>query len=269
MSAGTQRMANAPVYYALVQIKFAPIVAMAKYVPDIQDALRQDGFPLFEVANSTQLKFEMKSPNEPPVHSVENVTNWLMMDADRKSGFVLGNDFITFQTTDYDTHVPFLNSLMLGLKTLLEVAKPSLISRIGIRYLDAVVPEGRETVEQYLVEKLHGVDFGVNQIQSIQESVYQTSVEPLLVNGIMVSRIHKMHGQLGFPPDMTPNGLQTLARFSNTEHRRHAIIDTDHYVEGTMPPDLQLIEKQLLSLHGKIKDAFMGMVSEFAKQKWH
>lgn len=269
MSSNSERMSNAPVYYALVQVKFTPVAAMSKYVPDIQDALRVEGFPLFEVSNTTQLKFEIRNPNEPPVHSFEPVTSWLMIDADRRAGFVLGNDFITFHTTDYDNHVPFISSLILGLSKVLEFAKPSLVSRIGLRYLDAVFPEKSETIEQYLVKELHGVDFGWTPLQSIQESVYQTSVEPLISNGFMVSRIHKMNGQLGFPPDMIPNGLLPLPRFSNTEHRMHAIIDTDHYVEGNMSTDLQLIEKQILSLHSKVKEAFEGMVSEFARAKWH
>lgn len=268
MSTNIERMSNAPVYYALVQVKFTPVAAMSKYVPDIQDALRVEGFPLFEVSNTTQLKFEMKSPHEPPAHSFETVTNWLMVDADRRSGFVLGNDFITFHTTNYDNHTPFIASLILGLSKVLEFAKPSLLSRIGLRYLDAVFPEGSETVEQYLVKELHGVDFGWTPIQSIQESVYQTRVEPLISNGFMVSRIHKINGQLGFPPDMIPNGLLPLARFSNTEHRMHSIIDTDHYVEGNMATDLLLIEKQILSLHSKVKEAFEGMVSDFARSKW-
>ncbi|WP_284146529.1 TIGR04255 family protein [Escherichia coli] len=62
MSTKSERMSNAPVYYALVQVKFTPIAAMSKYVPDIQDALRVEGFPLFEVSNTTQLKFEIKTP---------------------------------------------------------------------------------------------------------------------------------------------------------------------------------------------------------------
>lgn len=268
MNTNSERMSNAPVYYALVQVKFTPVAAMSKYVPEIQDALRVEGFPLFEVTNTTQLKFEIKSPNEPPVHSFEPVTNWLMTDADKRSGFVLGNDFITFHTTDYDNHVLFVSSLILGLSKVLEFAKPSLVSRIGLRYLDAVLPEEKETIEQYLVKELHGVDFGLTPIQSIQESVYQTSVEPLVHHGFMVSRIHKINGQLGFPPDMIPNGLLPLARFSNTEPRMHAIIDTDHYVEGNMTPDLLLIEKQILSLHSKVKQAFKGMVSGFAREKW-
>ena len=37
---------RAPVVYILMQLRFAPILAMAKYVPDIQDALRRSGLPL-------------------------------------------------------------------------------------------------------------------------------------------------------------------------------------------------------------------------------
>ncbi|EBD6168979.1 TIGR04255 family protein [Salmonella enterica] len=269
MSTNIERMSNAPVYYALVQVKFTPVAAMSKYVPDIQDALRVEGFPLFEVSNTTQFKFEMKSPNEPLEHLLESVTTWLMVDTERKSGFILGNDFITFHTTDYDNHVPFIAFLILGLSKVLEFAKPSLISRIGLRYLDAVFPEESETIEQYLVKELHGVDFGWTPIQSIQEFVYQTSVEPLISHGFMVSRVHKMNGRLGFPPDVRSNGLLLLSRFRNTENRMHSIIDTDHYVEGNMETDLLLIEKQLFSLHSKVKEAFKGMVSDFACSKWH
>ena len=104
MSANTERMTNAPVYYALVQVKFTPVAAMSKYVPEIQDALRVEGFPLFELDNSTRLKFEIKNQNEPPVHSFENVSEWLMVSADKHSGFILGQDFITFHTTNYVTH---------------------------------------------------------------------------------------------------------------------------------------------------------------------
>ena len=35
---------RAPVVYILMQLRVAPILAMAKYVPDIQDALRRSGF---------------------------------------------------------------------------------------------------------------------------------------------------------------------------------------------------------------------------------
>jgi uncharacterized protein (TIGR04255 family) len=37
----SKKMSNAPVYYALAQVQFNPVAAMAKYVDDIQDILRR------------------------------------------------------------------------------------------------------------------------------------------------------------------------------------------------------------------------------------
>ena len=43
---------------------------------------------------------------------------------------------------------------------------------------------------------------------------------------------------MGFPPDMQPNGLMINSKFEVKEPRAHAVIDTDHYVEGRMPIDM-------------------------------
>lgn len=268
MCDANERMKNAPLYYAVVQAKFAPVAAMAKYVADIQDALRLEGFPLFEVNEGTQLRFDFKGSNEAPHPSFENITQWIMTNSERTSGFILGNDYITYHTTDYDTHKPFISALLLGLSKVFEFAKPSLISRLGVRYLDAVLPAQDEKLDQYLVKELYSVDVGLKPLQSLHESAYQTIVEPTNVQGIMVTRVHKMFGPLSFPPDLVPSGLRTLERFTDVQARWHAVIDVDHYSEANFDFNLELIEQQLLFLRGKVKESFHKMVSDFAREKW-
>ncbi len=264
----SKRMSNAPVYYVLAQIKFTPVKAMKKYVDDIQDALRLQGYPLFESRESTQLKFEFNSPSEPAQPAFETSQQWYISNLDRTSGFVLGSDFLTFQTTDYDTHQPFIKELMKGMAVVMDYAKPAVMTRLGLRYLDAVLPGKGETIEQYLCDGLHGIDLELVPIQSVSEIVFQTNVGPVISNGFIVTRLHKMHGQLGFPPDMVPIGVDMLERFRTENVLWHGIIDTDHYVEGNVPPAIDLVEEQFTSLHSVIKGTFNKMISQYAIEKW-
>lgn len=52
----SEKMSNAPVYYALAQAQFNPVAAMAKYVYEVQDLLRRDGYTLFEPQQVTHLQ---------------------------------------------------------------------------------------------------------------------------------------------------------------------------------------------------------------------
>lgn len=261
-------MSNAPVYYALVQVKFTAVKAMSKYIEDIQDALRLQGYPMYQENLVQQVRFEIGQPSDPMLPNVENVTQWIMTNPDSTAGFILGIDSITFQTTDYKTHKEFIDEMMLGLSEVMKFAKPTFITRMGMRYLDAVLPAQDESVEDYLCEGLHGVTLGLNKIQSTNEQIFETQIAPLIPNGIIVTRIHKMHGHLSFPPDMIPTGVIVKERFRNTRNQWHCIIDTDHYTEGVVQPLLEGVNAQLISLYTVVRESFDSIVSPYALKKW-
>ncbi|WP_434586080.1 TIGR04255 family protein [Klebsiella sp. R390] len=261
-------MTNAPVYYALIQVKFTPVTAMNRYVEDIQDALRLQGYPMYQETVVQQFRFEAGAPNEPVTPNIESVKQWFMTNVESNSGFILSTDSITFQTTDYKSHNEFIRDFMLGLKQVMAHAKPTLITRLGMRYLDAVLPEPGENIENYLCEGLHGVQLHLNPLQSSNEQVFQTEIGPLLPNGVIVTRVHKMHGNLSFPPDMVPSWVIVKDRFKNTPFQWHCIIDTDHYSEGMVQPSLEDVQKQLLSLYEVVRKSFDQIVSPYALKKW-
>ncbi|XSG86662.1 MAG: TIGR04255 family protein [Methylohalobius sp. ZOD2] len=138
-------MSNAPVYYALVQVKFNPVAAMAKYVDEIQDHLRREGYTLFEPQQVTHLQFRSapagQAPNEP---QVGHTTSWLITKGDRTAGFILNASSLTFHTTHYETHNEFIPELLLGLKAVHDVVNLEHLDRLGLRYLDAVLPKSGE-----------------------------------------------------------------------------------------------------------------------------
>ncbi len=259
-------MKNAPVYYALTQARFNTIAAMSKYVSEIQDRFRRRGYILFEAHQVTQLQLSNAPQRDEP--QVTSTTSWLITKENRSAGFILTTSSLAFHTTHYDTHEEFLPELLQGLQIVHEVVNLDQISRLGIRYLDAVLPLKNEHVKKYLVDGLHGIDFHAKQDYSLNESIFQTDSGPLLTRGKLISRVIQLTSILGYPPDILPHGLVQKESFEVKEACPHAIIDTDHFVEGSMPLDFEKINEQLLSLHAVIKQIFEATTTEHAKSVW-
>ncbi len=262
------KMSNAPVYYALAQAQFNPVTAMDKYINEIQDVFRRNGYTLFETHEVKQLQFfaapgeSLAEPQLIPTHT------WLFSKADRTAGYILNKSSLIYHTTHYETSEAFIPPLLKGLTAIHNVVTLDHLSRLGLRYLDAVLPKTDEKVEQYLVDGLHGLNFGATQRYSLIESVFETDTGPLLPKGTLVARVHRATSQLGFPPDMIPNGLVAMQRFENTGVIPHAIIDTDHFVEGIMDLDFDKVNEQYVNLHSTIKEAFNQIITNHAKETW-
>ncbi len=257
-------MSNAPAYYAVVQANFNPVAAMAKYIDEVQDRLRREGYALFEPQQMAHLQLAVAG--QPP--QVTQTTNWHFTKGDRSAGFVLNATSIAFHTTHYETNDRFLPELLRGLAAVHEIAQLEHVSRLGIRYLDAVLPQAGETVDQYLADGLHGVHFDARQCYALNESVFETNNGPLLPKGTLVVRVHRMEAPLGYPPDMMPPGLEPMPKFAGREVRAHAVIDTDHYVESLMPLEFGQIDKQLHVMHDAIKRVFEQIVTDYAREVW-
>lgn len=264
----SEKMSNAPLYYALAQARFNPVGAMAKYVDEVQDRLRRVGYTLFEPQQVTHLQIATAASQAPVEPQVAHTLSWLITKGDRTAGFILGASSITFHTTHYETRHEFIAELLRGLKAVHAVAELDHVNRLGLRYLDAVVPRANDRVADYLVGGLHGVEFGATPRYAMNESVFATASGPLLSSGTLVARVHWMNAPLGFPPDMVPNGLVLMPRFASNQVRDHAVIDIDHFVEGTMALDFPAIQEQLTSLQATIRQAFEATITEHARRIW-
>lgn len=264
----SERMSQAPVYYALAQAQFNPVAAMSKYIDQIQDTLRKDGFTLYEPQQITHLQLTPGLEQGQGDPMLASKTSWLISKSDRTAGFILNTSSIAFHTTHYETHKHFIPQLLHGLATIHKIVSLEHVSRLGLRYLDAILPEGDETVDQYLASGLHGVDFDAEPRYSLSESAFNTNLDAILSIGTLVARIYRLNSVLGFPPDMIPSGLVQMERFAIQNNQPHAIIDTDHFVEGIISLDLDIIENQLMELHQSIKHIFSSTVTDFARKKW-
>ncbi|WP_422776838.1 TIGR04255 family protein [Pseudomonas mediterranea] len=257
------KLANAPVYYALAQVRFNPVALMEKFANELQDHLRRSGYPIFETEVGRSIDFGDATNNQEFKPTITETPNWFFTSGDRNNGYVLGPDFLTFQTTNYLDHEEFFQSLCKGLDILNEIASIDGISRIGLRYLDAVVPEPGEQTNLFLHSQVQGVEFGLEPLGGSWESAYKTD------QGILVAKIYKaVNSLLGFPVDLQPRSLTIRDKFVFSAPKDHAVIDLDHFSQLSLPMNADLIYENFVKLHAPLNQCFRALATEHAFSRW-
>ena len=260
-----KRMGQAPVFYTLAQVVFNPILQMAEFVPKIQDRLRLEGFPDFRKEQVRQIALALRQSEEeaPQVATQEGPTRWSFVDAGRTSGYLLQPSGLVYHTTTYQTFEVFSKRLLDGLMLVHEHVGLAFIQRIGLRYLDAVLPKEGENLGQYLSGPVLGLSSAVKgQLQHcLTETANVTS------DGMLVARVLITDGELAIPPDLFPLGLSLSERFRNIKGR-HAVLDTDHFSVERFDFDLNKVAALLDASHTRIDEAFRLTATDYARKAW-
>ena len=153
------RMTHAPVYFAIVQARFNPILALDAYAPQIQDRFRKHGFPDAQrgVLATLNLNFAAPTEGSSPQVPVAQTTRYTFCNMDRTAGFILDQGALSFQTTEYDVFDTFSGEFRQGLEAVHDAVELSYTDRIGFRYLDAVFPRANEALGDYLNSSVLGL----------------------------------------------------------------------------------------------------------------
>jgi len=260
-----QKMTNAPVYFAIAQARFNPILSLDSYLPGIQESLRKMGYEDYKRTFVTSFNLALAAPAEaaPPQPPTQHVSRYAFANMEGTRGFILEPGALSFQATDYDTFKTFAGSLLNGLRLLHDAVTISYSERVGIRYLDAVFPRSDEKLAQYLAPEVMGLTGKLegDLAHSFSETMTQTKA------GTIVSRTVIENGAVGFPPDLVPFGLKVAERFTGLSGL-HATVDTDGYYQAREKFDLKGLETRLRSLHDEIWTSFRATVTKHALSAW-
>ncbi len=266
-----KKMNNAPVYYVVAQVRFNPITTMDQYIPAIQDSLRKSGFPDFQkhFIAVLNLNFGSKPVPDQPV-SATNMpqAQHIFLDEEGHSGFVLEQMAMSFQTSHYDTFEPFLRAFMRGLETVHKNAELSFYERVGIRFLDAILPADGEDVSTYLAPNMLGL-FGKMENRKFVHAVSETRTQEGRAD--LTSRAVIYHqdvsGPIAFPADLAGQYVKIMDKF-NPVSGTYGVIDTDSSQGGREKFNLKSIEEAFISLHSVLRESFDLMVTPHALNVW-
>jgi uncharacterized protein (TIGR04255 family) len=265
-----RKMKAAPVYFTLGQVHHNPLLNLVEYVPSIQERMRKAGYPDFKRVKQMQVDLSAnlagRETEEGTQSTVLKVERFLFSDIELVKGFVLHNNSLSFQTTAYETFEDFLQQLKLGLEILGDVVGGlSFMERVGLRYLDAIVPATGETLSQYVVNELQGLP------ARLPDSTFLYSFAEAMMSapdgGQVVSRTVIQNGKLNFPPDINPSPLVVGTRFSAIAGE-HAVIDTDGSFVERQAFNAIKAETRLHALHDLIDKAFRASATDHARKVW-
>jgi uncharacterized protein (TIGR04255 family) len=259
---------NAPVVYVIVQVRFSAVLSLQTYVSEIQEHFRRNGFPSFAQRFNFQLGLFAAPPNNadpaaPPI-PIERTPAYVFSNRDNSQSFVLEQNGLTLHVTDYEDFSWLLDLFLTPLGHINEIVKPDSSERIGLRYLDAVVPREGSTILEYFIPEV----LGLSQ-KSLGGSLQHSFTETVFRNGdtSTVSRILIRDGQIAFPPDLVSFPISINPRLASLIGP-HATIDTDSSQQIRSEMDLSSVRSTLERLHESVDLAFHAVVTEFALSDW-
>ncbi len=267
------KMTNAPVYFTLAQVRHNPVLSLESYVPGIQESMRKAGYSDFQRATSVVLNLGSVASvagdtkqDQPQQLRFERFT---FSNMERTRGFILDQNSFSFQSTDYDTFSTFSGAFLMGLEIAHKALSFGFSERIGIRYLDAVVPPGGERdLPKYLVPEVMGLGSRMGDDASVLHTFSETQIRTRVGNVLSRTIIQNSQlPQLGFPPDLQPIGLELAERFKKVSGV-YAIIDTDGSLEAREKFDLDVLKGKLHALHDEIVKVFEATVTTHALDSW-
>lgn len=214
-----RKLANSPLSLVLCQVRFSPLMAMADYMPNVQDQLRRGGYPVN--ASIPVREFQLGSA----VPAARDRIHWEFMAKDRRSSVVVAEGFVVLQTMAYDDFETFIEQLKTVVSTLDDTVGGLLLQRIGLRYVDAIVPREGETWRDYVQPCLHGFGsplFKESEVLRLHQTVAQTAA------GTMLVRLHQNREGNVLPPDLGSGGLSAQARRAK-QGEITTLLDIDHF----------------------------------------
>lgn len=252
---------NPPVYLTLAQVRFNPILKLVDFLPSIQESFRHAGYPDFEHQHliSIQVNMQDGQPTPKPIQQ----DRFQLGNVEKTHMFILDGQSLTLQSTNYGQFETFSECFLQGLEMVHQAVELAFTERIGLRYLDRVMPQPGETIEQYLAEQVHGLTsrLGGKPVYSYTEALNEVGKIKL------VSRVAIQDGPLAFPPDIQPGNMAVAERFVFYTGKC-GILDNDGFVEGREAFSPTAVANYLKAIHEVIGTAFKATATPYAFTAW-
>ena len=192
----TVPLPHTPLTGVLAQIRFPEILSISKadFVAEFQEKIRQS-YPNNQQEKGILLQITPDGPRQ------TTAPHWRFFDESMEWRISLTTNFIAIETRKYTLREEFVERVENIAQALSETIKPSLISRIGVRYIDRIQGDVFENIEAYVRKEMLGVftkEFRENIARSMNDLQARTDA------GNMSVRSGYMPKNQTHEPDLMP-----------------------------------------------------------------
>ena len=250
------KLERSPLVLVLAQIRFPAVLKTADFVPDIQEALREEQLTRFHQEETQQIVFG------PKMKTIES-TRWVFSNREQSEAAILTNDFFVYEVSRYDVFDTFLERLLTLFRHVISPASLSFAEQAGLRYIDLLRDGETLTVNEMVSETLRGLSAEQLGVKSAnQQFVIQAETE----SGMLSLRSYENSGDQFLPPDLQTKHLSFEA--STKADNTFRVLDFDHVSIGDFELEEKAIREKLWQLHATTDRAFRAAVTPEALRYW-
>ena len=264
--AESKKLPRAPLILVLAQIKFPPVLRMDKYVPDIQESLRREGFTDYRPGQAlTIIVGEGRT---------DRANWWEFGCSDKRSQIVLSRDSVSLMTTGYSTFEDFLTRLGQMVRPIEGHVGISSAHQLGLRYVDLLAEIDDLKTEDLLAPGFRGLPAGSID-PDIKETATSFVVQARTPHGVLTVRSVQVlgAGNQVIPPDLTPAPPMPFPlKFPDwvLSARHPRVLDFDHVAADienlSFLPEILAAKFRDLRHHTRL--AFHAVSTDEARAAW-
>ncbi len=236
-------------------------MAMANYIPKIQDRLRLAGYPV-----NASAQYQEIAVGRQGVAAAQRA-HWEFLSKDRTISVVVSDGFVVVQTSSYTSFEAFLHSVAEVLEVVASTVGGLLVHRVGLRYVDLIRPRENESWDRYVREGLQGLssphflDRATLHLHQIVTSTH---------SGTMIVRLLQNRDTAILPPDLGTQTLTFPAIPPPTPGELLTLVDIDHFHECEPEEfDRQLLERIAWPLKNASCEVFRdSLFTDYAFEVW-
>lgn len=257
-SLGTYR--NPPLAYVVAEAVIAPHYGIASAMPKIQEQLRAV-YP--RTIEGTEVTID---PANPPTAQ----KTWRLISADESRGVSIGSRGVALHSTRYSDSKEFLSAWDAVLSATEQSLDNAFVERVGLRYIDLIVPSGDRSPLHYVTETVRGIQFP--SAGTLESNIWAAT---FAAQGAQINARIAAPAPRGmvFPPNFNLLPLQKPKIWQDADaraalNRQIGFIDTDAGQQMGSLLVAQSISSVFRELKAQISATFGVLMSEVAREEW-